>query len=764
MRISTIVASVVAAVCLSCVRGNTATASDRFVKNGEFDQWTDGKPTGWNVPSGVVAAADKDMQISGTAAIRLHPERTHPDMYANSSISQEIQLKPQSTYRLTFWAAADGSGDVRAYVVPRDGGKPVLEYTSGWGNFFPWTQISTTFKTRDATQYTLRLIKYGAPSVEVWFDHLELERMAESGAVSPLLRGADRPGVDLFTQSYMVPFRNDTLDPSAQQTNVVNVQTPRGEYEPCLVGIHSRRDRKAVDLRVAGDLLSAEGRVMKSDAVVVRAYENGVLPPSRPRDVAPGHNLGWWLTVRADADTLPGRYAGVLEITAGPAVIANAELTVDVLDIVLPTPKAAFFVYHSESYFAPEDSTPALKRAYYKDMVEHGMTTVTVYGAADAGGGKIDFGHNYVYSPAKRPLEFSWGFDQSLPALLGSGLPRNGQPLILLCGSPSKETMQNTLKEWKQRGWPEFLFYVNDEPSSKAAVEATRPVLEQIKAWKLPLRTVTAGLDIPGLGHLYDVWIQIESDVNFETIAAARKNHAELWTYNCNVAYVNAPFDRALYGFWAYRSGVRGVARWAYHDQKTARVDDDGTIHGAASPHLSRVFTSSKGPVPTVGWEATREGVEDYRLMMLFDATLAEANAQVEKLKSQYEKLLTPSDIRLLTQIAERTRTKQKPDEQPLLWEAKTDAQIAGRRLFEAAQALEDATEKARLARKKVFESIPGDAMAVRGGGAFGTVFETLCPPLGLGDQRTVAEIKRRTLIGYLQRLRTAKTQASKKG
>ena len=33
---------------------------------------------------------------------------------------------------------------------------------------------------------------------------------------------------------------------------------------------------------------------------------------------------------------------------------------------------------------------------------------------------------------------------------------------------------------------------------------------------------------------------------------------------------------------------------------------------------------------------------------------------------------------------------------------------------------------------------------------------ETLVPTLGLGDQRTVAEVKRRALIGYLLRVKAA--------
>jgi len=742
-------------------------AAGNILTNGELDRWADGRPVGWEVGDGVAIAQDVNMRVSGTAAARLHPERKHPDVHPNSLIAQQVELEPGATYRLTFWSAKDATGDVRAYVSAKDGSGLVLEYVSGWANFYPWTEVSATFQTSAATGYTLRLVHYGHVAAKVWFDHVVLERIDTQ---DPVAESPD--GVELFTQSYMVPFNAETLDRTAQLTDRIGVQITRGEYEPCLVGIRAHRDLDAVDLRLTGDLRSRQGHLISSDFVTIRSCDEGILPLSRPRSVTTGRNLGWWVTIQADKKLPPGPYAGSLQVVSGDKVIAETELVVDVLDLALPPPEISFFMYHAEYYFLPEHITPALNRAYYDDMVEHGMTTVTIYISPNVDGERIDFSKNYIILPSKHPELAEWGYDQAVPALLESGLCAGGQPPILLFnkqeGPGSEDAFSETilrgmLDTWSSRAWPQPLLYLFDEPSTQERIDQALPVLKKIKAWGLPVRTTTAGLDMPALGSLYDVWIQAESEINRETFDQAREHGAEIWTYNCTVPYVNAAFDRALYGFWAYRSGVRGVGRWAYHDNRKGYIDDEGVRQGPVGGRLSHIIPSSRGPVPTVAWEAVREGVDDYRLMTLFDTTVEEAAARLEELQSRYRALLSEADIDLLTQLDQRRRTKYKPDETPIAWKPASSQQSNGERAFTAARALAGALEIAHLAKKNIVESIPADAMGIRDAVPFASMSETLVPTLGLGDQRTVAEVKRRAMIGYLLRVKAALEAANEK-
>lgn len=744
----------------------TVSAEAGSIVNGELDQWVDGKPVGWETGEGVVAAEDVGMRISGTAAIRMQPERTQPGIDNYVSISQEIQLKPNASYDLKFWAAKDGHGDVRAFISPNDGTGPVLEYYSGWADFFVWTEVSTTFKTTSATGYTLRLIQYGTVASDAWFDSITLTPVADPAARDTKAR---RLGVELYSQSYMVPFDNTQLDSTATATNRFVASAVRNEYAPVLVIARALSDLKHVDLRLVDDLKSKDGGSLKAEKISIRAYDRGVLPLSRPRDVSIDKHVAWWLTVQPDANVPAGIYTGAFEIVADGKAIDRGELVVDLLDLKLPVPDASFFLWHFDGYFRPEHLTDELQKAYYKDMVEHGMTTVTIYGTPETDDGKIDFSKNMGYQKSGGSDQLNWGYDKAVPAILETGMSPKGQPIILLItreehggrtgydfGAAPESITRQILEEWFSRKWPTPLLYVHDEPSTPERIAAVRPILERIKSWNLPVRTVTAGLDIAELGHLYDMWIQIQFDINSETIMAAREQGAELWTYDCRVPYTNAPFNRALYGFWAYRAGLKGVGRWAYHDTTNTYFDNDGVMHGGVGPRLSHIVPSADGPVPTAAWEAAREGVNDYRLMMLYDETLASAQARLEELRSQYKELLSEEDIEQLTERKKQQRTRFREGESPVEWQAGSTEKALGEKYFAAADELEHALAMAKLARKKVIDSIPVDSMAITGAMPFLGLLDTTYPTLGLGDQRTVAETKRRVLCGYLQRVMNA--------
>ena len=55
---------------------------------------------------------------------------------------------------------------------------------------------------------------------------------------------------------------------------------------------------------------------------------------------------------------MPGRYQGSVSATVGGQEAATLPLTVEVRDILLHEPEAAFLVYHQESYMQDQFVTP----------------------------------------------------------------------------------------------------------------------------------------------------------------------------------------------------------------------------------------------------------------------------------------------------------------------------------------------------------------------------------------------------------------------
>ncbi len=758
------------ALAICVMVASACLAEPSVLINGELDEWENGQPVGWNVLAGMAAAQDSRMLVSGSSSARLHPLREQEGPHPNAIIEQMVDLQPNSTYQLNFWAAKDTYGDVRAYVVAQDGSGIVLEYISGWANFMPWTPIDCTFRTNDATHYAVRLVQYGPPADDVWFDRVKLARVLDPGEATHANNNPSE-AVTLFSQSLMIPFDPSGPDATALIVDQYSIQKAGNEYEPCLVALQTPRDLTGVNLRLSRDLVSAQGQVISRDDVVIRAEKSGVLPLATPRDVSAGQSTAWWVTVKPTPDLPAGVYQGTLEVVEGDKVIAQADLFVEQLDLSLPQPDASFFVWHSNYYFPPEFLTPELKKSYYQDMADHGMTTVTLYNTPTPDGEQVDFSRNHMLSQERYPEFYKWGFDQSIEAILDAGMCQQGQPLLLLTAAQegpatdnkyNESMMRGVLDEWATRDhWPTPYFYISDEPSTQERIDKVKPVLERIRSWDFPVTTTTAGLDIPQLGDLYDLWIQAESEISWKNLESAREHGATLWTYNCTVPYTNAPFNRAFYGFWAYRTGLKGFGRWAYHDQRKSVVNDDGTIAGTSGPQLSMVFASSQGPVPTVAWEAAREGIDDYRLMMLFDQTLEQSEHALKNLQAQYQAILSTDDITTLEKLHKRKHTKRSPDDEPIVWQATSPVQRQGEKLFYDAKALERALEVAELAKVKVVESIPADAMAYRAAMPYATANVTLYPPIGPGDARTITETKRRTLISYVNRLQDAMNGAA---
>jgi hypothetical protein len=185
----------------------------------------------------------------------------------------------------------------------------------------------------------------------------------------------------------------------------------------------------------------------------------------------------------------------------------------------------------------------------------------------------------------------------------------------------SGKKIEESVKQWhKHENWPEPLYQVIDEPDNlEDRIKAAQEIFASLDNTELKVRTVTANVAPQRLGSKYNVWVQPASRMSESSQRTADDFGAELWVYDCASSNRNMAMSRALYGFWAQLSGVKGVAQWAYYDsfEDFAACDDELEADKSLTT-LSRVGLSPEGPVSTLGWEATREGTVDFRICKLF--------------------------------------------------------------------------------------------------------------------------------------------------
>ncbi len=703
-------------------------SSQPLLTNGSFENWEENGPAGWTPGKGLYQR-DATMTYAGRTAVRMRlPEG---DSGNAVMLTQDLQLEPGREYEVRLAMAKEGQGAVAVRLQPFMNGKAIpnvpltLDWSSIWSWSFPWNPVVLRFRAGDANEYRFAVASYGKAGESTWVDEITLVPLEEP----PQAQAAAL----LHTRSLSIPFnaKEKPLETLAKLT----VTATAGDYEPAFLGLYALRDLPGVDLRLSGDLTGEGGGKIPAGEVVIRSMEEqALLPLTEPRPVAAQEGVGWWITVRLPEGSAPGLYRGTLEVTSNGAPLMTLPYEVHVEPFRLPALDIPAFVYHAEVYFPAGFLSEELRLAYYRDMKEHGMNTVTIYNTPDVNGREVDFSRDYRYAAltgeklaetrAKSKLpEAEWasresfGLDRVMALALQSGLVSREFPVLWLplkvagygFGNMPSEALKKALTHWQQqKSWPTPLLYVLDEPHGQPErIAAAKEALARIKGLDLPVKTVTANVPVAELGKEYDVWIQIENRVSASMAAEAKAHDAALWTYNCNMPTENALFTRAFFGLWAYRAQVRGIGLWAYYDANTWWMDGEGRLHGRNGPgRLSRICPSPNGPIPTISWETTREGINDYRHAMLFDRLLGEAKAALKAGDDRDE-------LALAVKMAESARTK-------------------------------------------LIDSIPVDAMSIMGELPWTAANNQFVPVLGFGDPLLVPEHKRRSLRAYIRLLSAA--------
>lgn len=755
-----------------------------LIQNGDFSAWENGSPVGWGLGEGVHYEVDSEMTYAANQSLKgvqVPGDAALPSV----RIYQDVSLHPDTSYRLSLAMAKHGTGAVAVRVQPLVNGAIAgniaapLNWSNVWSWYFPWQPLALEFKTGAPSTYRVTIQSYGKTGEPVWIENV---------ALAPLTPGsqsgqANAQGYTLYSQSIMQPFAPNTAPLTPLPASELFMPGTRGDYSPVFLGLQAQEALQNVQLAVSKAPASSQGAVIPAANITVRAVEpQALLPLSRPRSVDAAQNLGWHIMAHIPANIAPGTYRGHLTLTAQGKAPTSIPYTVRVEDFLLPQPDIPLFVYHSEDYFPSGNFLSAeLREAYYRDMKEHGMNTVTIYNNPDVNGTEIDFNRDYRHVLSGKTLEDKkkkrnltdkdldersrFGLNQTIALAQKSGLLASRYPLLWLVvkqneynwGAMPGPALKKALQEWNSRtDWPTPLLYVLDEPDGHPdRIAAARKILDRVKQLDVPVKTVTAGVAIEELGKDYDVWVQAESSINAQTAEQARRHDAQLWTYNCNMPTDNTQFTRAFYGFWGYRSQVKGIGLWAYYDAGNWYADETGKVHGKNGPaNLSRICPSPSGPIPTLSWETIREGVMDYRYAMLYDQLLKQLETKIGQLETKAQKGL--DDTALTALKAEFAARKSPPQARPQPYTAASPAQKQAADAYRQALELEETLAIAKKVRVKLIESIPTDAMAIMKGIPWSAENGKFVPTLDSGDPLLASEHKRNSLRAYIRFLRAA--------
>jgi len=466
--------------------------------------------------------------------------------------------------------------------------------------------------------------------------------------------GAYGQGVPtVFVTNYLVRGYPTTLPQPGEEKDTIELFASLGEYEPATFSVRtSDKAINAVKAAITDDLVSEQGHVISKDNVDIRVvefwkrwltseeylYMERYLQKKAAVDIPPDTTQRFWLTVHVPDDARAGIYYSEIVITAGETTIKTLTLKVEVLPLTLISSQDMGYFMYFPNWGIPENlRTQEYLEKIFVDMREHGMATASLYlfpWATVNGEYQFTFDHPGEYG--------QFAFGPTMDVLRDTRLLAPGMPAIWIgADMVGPYTWKRVLDEAKERNWPELVFYMQDEPYTEERIENARRLMEMLDEFKKQypeyesIRTTTA-IDLTGIeavGQLYDIWICWASDLSGDRAIAetAKQTNILLWSYDCRLGQVDAETSRYYFGLWAWKAEVKGCSLWAYSDwQNPAGIRDWDYI----DEHLDEVeldfafvYPSSDGPVPSIGWEAIREGIDDHRYLTTLTIAIENAKA-----------------------------------------------------------------------------------------------------------------------------------------
>lgn len=442
-----------------------------------------------------------------------------------------------------------------------------------------------------------------------------------TGQVEPDWTAAQKQrGYVVYSDNYNHAIWPKQIPSQAQIVDSVSCRMSRNEYEPIQIGVFGVGNSKPLQqVKAVVDIdLPAEVRFVKYIKRAPKAKDlkhlGETLVPYQLRlgdthaSIEPGHSGAFWITLHASDDAAPGKHTGTITISVEGKTDLKLALTAEVLPMRLPRADITFGMYHYRINAQMRDETYAEK--IQRDMAAHGIVSSTLYGMQP-----IRYEHGRLIFPSQTESRLHDWIDRGMVHVDRSIMLLDYQLVNWHSGNVNDgytaKQKQDIARQYiayaRAQGFPEILAYLTDEPT----LSQPPSYFTWAAGWKkTPMRTVAAlsGKAAAGFGHLHDVWVVHTGQITPQAVREAWRQGAEVWAYTFSMGAYNFHSNRYMDGLYTWALGLRGNFQWSYF-------------------HADRyVELEEQGPDPLVSWEGRREGIDDYRYLMVLE-TLADRAA-----------------------------------------------------------------------------------------------------------------------------------------
>ena len=283
-----------------------------------------------------------------------------------------------------------------------------------------------------------------------------------------------------------------------------------------------------------------------------------------------------------------------VEEDTGRQMVLPVELECLALD--LRPVEGYYSIYYPSQPVKPDRAnyvSPDRYRAELKDQLRHGLNSTTLYG----------------------------GFE-TLSMAAEAGMTR-APCLMHWPGGDARDQIRDA----QEKGFDGLLYYGVDEPRTPEQIERCLREVKRRREQGLPMFTaINSRQAQETLGDLvshpvYNLWVF--DGPNNPAVLRARDSGSQVisyWTTQTGFPLLY----RALAGLYNTRCGYQGTAPWAYQDYPDVRLYTE-PAHAVAYPD------AADRPIPTLRWEAMRDGIDDVRYLQALDRTITTAEARMSE-------------------------------------------------------------------------------------------------------------------------------------
>jgi len=473
-------------------------------------------------------------------------------------------------------------------------------------------------------------------------------------------------GYIVFSRHYIDPILAFSLPNN--RINALDTFASPGEYEPLSFAIYPLVNASNVSIS-AGDLSDGKGHLIKSENIdlrVVRSIpfvkdektyvmEPMLLEKLPSVDLQPEKCTQFWITVYTPKKAAPGDYTGIVHIKVPDGQSTDLKLHVKVLPITLRETDTLYGMC-----WQPTNHTgmyPKNLDKYYTDMMAHGMNSQWIW--PDAGyqkaGGRLIYDFTKFGYCRKKDDYYGAGLDEMMAAYMKSGYKNpwcfsidsindilesiGYHPFTTEYDAAFLDYVSQLIKHIKDKKWPEYYLLVTDEPGGRG-YEGISYALYYYKLLKSHFPAVKTISDVGPwaaedaiLAPYVDAFLyacQSPSDIE-----KCRQRSNEFSIYNQGGWGRFPRIDRDRFGIYASKTGAKRAFMWVYTWWWTP------TVPPSWHPAFMYVVPAADGPIPTISWEALREGIDDSRylhtLELLINRAKSRKDAKAQELINEAE-------------------------------------------------------------------------------------------------------------------------------